>query len=304
MEQGLIFDIERFSTADGPGIRTSVFFKGCNLNCFWCHNPESLRRQPQLEYCAEDCLGCGSCVVACPSGGHTMTAEGHRYFPEKCQNCMKCVEACPVSALKSIGVYHTVEECMAQIREDLPFYRRSGGGVALSGGEVLMQPEFAAALLRQCRQEGIHTAVETNLCAPWQVLEQLLPSLDLVMADIKHMNTERHRQGTGRENDQILANILRLDRLGIPLIIRTPVIPGYNDSLENIAQTAAFLQSVRNLRYYELLRYNPMGNDKRRRLGYPVPELPVPDQSHMRSLARMAGICGKPVWVDGKHYVN
>lgn len=304
MEQGLIFDIERFSTADGPGIRTSVFFKGCNLNCFWCHNPESLTRQPQVEYSQEECLGCGSCVAVCPSGSQALTAEGHRYFPERCQNCGKCAAICPVGAMKPIGVYHTVEACMEQIREDIPFYRRSGGGVTLSGGEVLMQPEFAVELLRQCRQEGILTAVETNLCAPWEVLEQLLPYLDLVMADIKHMNPERHRRGTGADNDRILANLLRLNQQKIPVIVRTPVIPGFNDSPENIAQTAVFLQSVRNLRYYELLSYNPMGNDKRKRLGYPVPEIAVPDKAHMLSLARVAGLCGKPVWVDGKHYVN
>lgn len=304
MEQGLIFDIERFSTADGPGIRTSVFFKGCNLNCFWCHNPESLKRQPQVEYSQEECLGCGSCVAVCPSGSQALTAEGHRYFPERCQNCGKCAAICPVGAMKPIGVYHTVEACMEQIREDIPFYRRSGGGVTLSGGEVLMQPEFAVELLRQCRQEGIPTAVETNLCAPWEVLEQLLPYLDLVMADIKHMNPESHRRGTGAGNDRILANLLELNRWEIPVIVRTPVIPGFNDSPENIAQTAVFLQSVRNLRYYELLSYNPMGNDKRKRLGYPVPEIAVPDKAHMLSLARVAGLCGKPVWVDGKHYVN
>lgn len=304
MEQGLIFDIERFSTADGPGIRTSVFFKGCNLNCFWCHNPESLTRQPQVEYSQEGCLGCGSCVAVCPSGSQALTAEGHRYFPERCQNCGKCAAICPVGAMKPIGVYHTVEACMEQIREDIPFYRRSGGGVTLSGGEVLMQLEFAVKLLRQCRQEGIPTAVETNLCAPWEVLEQLLPYLDLVMADIKHMNPESHRRGTGADNDRILANLLRLNRQEIPVIVRTPVIPGFNDSPENIAQTAVFLQSVRNLRYYELLSYNPMGNDKRKRLGYPVPEIAVPDKAHMLSLARVAGLCGKPVWVDGKHYVN
>lgn len=300
----MIFDIERFSTADGPGIRTSVFFKGCNLNCFWCHNPESLKRQPQVEYSQEECLGCGSCVAVCPSGSQALTAEGHRYFPERCQNCGKCAAICPVGAMKPIGVYHTVEACMEQIREDIPFYRRSGGGVTLSGGEVLMQPEFAVELLRQCRQEGIPTAVETNLCAPWEVLEQLLPYLDLVMADIKHMNPESHRRGTGAGNDRILANLLELNRWEIPVIVRTPVIPGFNDSPENIAQTAVFLQSVRNLRYYELLSYNPMGNDKRKRLGYPVPEIAVPDKAHMLSLARVAGLCGKPVWVDGKHYVN
>lgn len=299
MEQGLIFDIERFSTADGPGIRTVVFFKGCSLSCFWCHNPESLKTRPELEFSAEDCLGCASCASVCSQGCHILTAQGHTYLREMCQSCLLCAAACPVSVLKPIGQYRTVDNCMAQIREDVPFYRRSGGGVTLSGGEVLLQSGFAARLLEQCRREEIHTAIETNLTAPREALEALLPHLNLVMADIKHMDPMLHLRGTGMDNAQILQNLQWLDEQGMPLIIRTPVIPGYNDSEENIRKTAAFLGNLQNLQYYELLSYNPMGNDKRKRLGYPVPKIPVPDREKMYTLAGFAGECRRPVWVDG-----
>ena len=304
MEQGLIFDIERFSTADGPGIRTVVFFKGCNLKCFWCHNPESLKTRPELEFSAEDCLGCGSCKAVCPLGCHILTAQGHTYLREACQNCLMCAAACPVSALKPIGRYRGVEECMAQIREDVPFYRRGGGGVTLSGGEVLLQSDFAAKLLKQCRQEGIHTAIETNLSAPRESLEKLLNHLDLVMADIKHMDPILHLRGTGMDNRQILENLKWLDGCGKPMIIRTPVIPGFNDSEENIRETACVLGKLQNLKYYELLSYNPMGNDKRKKLGYPVPKIAVPDREKMHSLARIAAACRRPVWVDGSVFAE
>lgn len=299
MEQGLIFDIERFSTADGPGIRSVVFFKGCNLHCYWCHNPESLKKEPELEWNPAQCLSCGLCVKACPEGCHSLTGEGHVFDRRACKNCLSCALQCPVSALKPIGQYRDVESCMAELREDAAFYRRSGGGVTLSGGEVLLQSDFASALLRQCRAEGFHTAIESNLSVDRRCPEKLLPHLDLVMADIKHMDPISHREATGADNRHVLENIKWLDEQGIPMIIRTPVIPGFNDTPENIWETAGFLKDIRNLRYYELLSYNPMGNDKRRRLGYTVPEIPVPEKIHMYALAREAVHCGRPVWVDG-----
>ena len=302
MKQGLIFDIERFSTADGPGIRTVVFFKGCNLHCYWCHNPESLKLLPEVEFTPGECLGCGSCFAACSHGCHVMTPSGHAMLRENCVHCLACVDACPVSALKAVGKPMRVEDCMAEIREDAAFYLRSGGGVTLSGGEVLLQSGFAADLLRQCRTEGIHTAIETNLSLERKHLEEVIPYLDLVMADIKHMDSDRHKAGTGQGNERILENLLWLDQQGIPMIIRTPVIPGFNDTENNIRATAEFLAKISNLRYYELLSYNPMGNDKRRRLGYAVPEIAVPEKKYMLHLAQTAACCGRPVWVDGKEY--
>ena len=300
MGQGLIFDIERFSTADGPGIRTVVFFKGCNLHCYWCHNPESLRCFPEVEYTPADCLGCGACGAVCPRGCHVITLRGHEFCRTECIHCMACAAQCPVSALKGIGRTVSVENCMAEIRADAPFYARSGGGVTLSGGEVLLQSEFAASLLQQCRAEGLPAAVESNLSLERECLERLLPHLDRVMTDIKHMDSAAHRQGTGAGNERILENLRWLDGQGIDLIVRTPVIPGFNDTVENIGQTAAFLAGLENLRYYELLSYNPMGNDKRRRLGYDVARIPVPDREKMALLADHASGCRRPVWIDGR----
>ena len=298
MDRGLIFDIERFSTADGPGIRTVVFFKGCNLHCYWCHNPESIRSNPELEVDPTECIGCGGCIRVCPSGAQRITDSGHDVERDLCTRCFACIQVCPSGARKVIGKHRSLESCMEEIREDLAFYSRSGGGVTLSGGEVLMQRDFVAQLLQRCKAEGIHTAIESNLCFPWEQVEPLTPWLDLCMADIKHMDPIVHKEATGQDNRRVLENLKKLDELGIPTIIRTPVIPGFNDSEENIRSTAEFLKGLKHLKYYELLSYNPMGNDKRKRLGYPVPDIAVPTRDRMRELASAAK--DVPVWVDGK----
>lgn len=300
MDTGLIFDMERFSTADGPGIRTVVFFKGCNLHCYWCHNPESIRSYPELEFDPTECIGCGGCVEDCPSGAHIMTASGHDVERSLCTRCFACTQACPSGALKVIGKHRSLESCMEEIREDSAFYSRSGGGVTLSGGEVLLQADFAAKLLQQCRKEGIHTAMESNLCFPPETVRKVAPWLDLAMADIKHMDPKAHKEATGQGNDRVLENLRLLDEMGIPTIVRTPIIPGFNDAEENVRATAEFLKELRNLRNYELLSYNPMGNDKRKRLGYPVPDISIPKKDTMHHLASIARQAGVPVWVDGK----
>lgn len=302
MEQGLIFDIERFSSVDGPGIRTVVFFKGCNLHCYWCHNPESIRSFPELEMDPTECIGCGECARMCPSGAHIMTASGHGFERALCARCFACTQVCPSGALKVIGKHRSLESCMKEIREDTAFYSRSGGGVTLSGGEVLLQADFASQLLRQCQEEGIHTAVESNLCFPAETVEKIASWLDLAMADIKHMDSKAHKHATGHENQQVLDNLRLLDSRGIPTIVRTPIIPGFNDEEENIRATAEFLKDLQNLRYYELLSYNPMGNDKRRRLGYSVPEISIPRKDTMIHLASIARQSGIHVWVDGKQH--
>ena len=297
MDTGLIFDMERFSTADGPGIRTVVFFKGCNLRCYWCHNPESIRSYPELELDPTECIGCGGCVDVCPSGA---TASGRGLDRTLCTRCFSCTQVCPSGARKVIGTHRSLESCMKEIREDMAFYSRSGGGVTLSGGEVLLQADFAAALLKQCRQEGISTAMESNLCFPAETVNKVAPWLDLCMADIKHMDPASHKEATGQGNEKVLANLKLLDELGIPTIVRTPIIPGFNDSEVNIRATAEFLRNLQNLRYYELLSYNPMGNDKRKRLGYPVPEIEVPQKDTMHHLASIARQAEIPLWVDGR----
>ncbi len=225
----------------------------------------SSRVQSALHITAED-------VQVCPEKCHVFTETGRVFHSEKCIHCMACTEACPVAALRPIGKWLSVEDCMAQIRGGRRFlWKKSGGGVTLSGGEVLMQKAFAQALLQRCHAEGNPHRHRVQSVWDTAVLEQLIPQLDLVMADIKSMDAPAHIRGTGCSNEKTLCNIRWLDSRNVPLIIRTPVIPGFNDSEDNIAQTAEFLKSLSNLFYYELLSYNPMGNDKRKRLGYPVP---------------------------------
>lgn len=299
MNHGCLFDIERFSTADGPGIRTVVFFKGCNLRCYWCHNPEGILPAPELELDSTRCIGCRICEQVCPGGAHSWQ-DTHLLDRGTCRLCFQCAASCPSGALKKVGMNMSVAACMEQIRNDAPFYARSGGGVTLSGGEALMQADFAGELLAACREEGIPTAIESNLCFPQDRIAPLLPHLSLVMADIKHMNSEKHLQATGQPNDRILKNIQWIDSQGIPLIIRTPIIPGFNDDPDNVQKTAAFLHGITHLQYFELLAYHPMGNDKRLRLGHSPLNIPMPSRQTMHQLAKTAQDCGLPVWVDGK----
>lgn len=300
--QGFIFDIQRSCTTDGPGIRTVVFFKGCNMRCFWCHNPESISTQVELEYNERDCINCGNCVEACPSHAHYFSENGlHHLDRSKCVLNMRCVEACDAGALRQVGRMYSVDQCFSEIAEDIPFYQRSGGGVTLSGGEPLLQAEFVKELLLRCRQAGIHTAIESNLSVPWKTIQSILPYVDLIMADIKHMDDQKHKEGTGVSHRKTLENIQKLEGQDVPLIIRTPVIPGFNDTAENMAQTAAFISQNRKLVYYELLSYNALGCEKAMRIGKSQEKL-VPDRKKLSQLAGIAYEKISSVWIDGKKY--
>jgi pyruvate formate lyase activating enzyme len=264
---GIITDIQRFCVHDGPGIRSTVFFKGCNLRCAWCHNPETILPQPQLQTHPDKCIACGACLAACSHGAH-VAVDGRRNFNRRlCTACGTCARTCYAEALKLVGRRVSAREILAEIREDRPFYANSGGGVTLSGGEPLCQQAFAIEVLQLCRGAGVHTAIETNLAWPWQHVEPVLPWLDLLMVDIKTLDSALHRRWTGTGNESVLDNLRRLAGQDLPLIVRTPVIPGVNDTEKEIGAIADFIANLSYLQYYELLPYHPLGVGKYASLG-------------------------------------
>lgn len=257
---GVLTAIQRFSLHDGPGIRSTVFFKGCNMRCAWCHNPETLRVEPEVLYYRSKCVGCGACAQVCPS--HRVEEGKMVYDRALCGDHGACAQVCFSGALEVCGKESTVQDVLHEVMQDADYYAQSGGGVTLSGGEVLLQPQFAAQLLSALHQQGIHTAIESNLNVDFSVLEALLPDLDLVMCDLKLWDEDAHRKWTGAGNARILENIARLSSSGKPFIVRTPVIPGVNDKEEEISAIAGFIGRLPGLVYYELLNFNPLGGSK------------------------------------------
>lgn len=301
-KEGMVFDIERFSTKDGPGIRTVVFLKGCNMECFWCHNYEGISEGLQLQYDADKCIGCMECFRVCSQKAHIIVENKHVLDRTRCVECFKCAGVCYTGALEKVGRKMTVYELVNEIIEDDPFYRNSGGGVTFSGGEIMCQSDFVAEVLRECRKRGIHTAVETNMSFPWESYMQVLPLLDLVLTDIKVMDEKVHIESTGVSNRIILENVERLAGTGIPFIVRTPVVPGFNDTKENISATAGFLKKFPSLLYYELLSYNPLGEMKPALLGKTegTRKIPVPSKESLKSLGNIVLNNNLKVCIDGK----
>ena len=260
--EALITDIQRFSLTDGDGIRTTVFFKGCNMHCTWCHNPETISAQPELMFYTNKCIGCGKCFAACPNNAHRIEGDRHVIDRKACVNCGKCAAVCYAEALTMCGKAMSVEDVMKQVRQDIPYYEASGGGVTLSGGEVLCHRDFAVALTDACHAQGISVAVETNLSFPFETIAPLLDKTDLIMCDLKLFDDERHRAYTGVSNKHVLQNLRRIDTLGIPIIVRTPLIPNVTDSEGNLTAIADYIKDMKHLRRYELLNFNPLGEGK------------------------------------------
>jgi pyruvate formate lyase activating enzyme len=270
VQYGTIFDIKKYSINDGPGIRTTVFFSGCPLSCLWCHNPESLSLVPELLYREGRCLMCGACVEVCPEEAISIESNiSKRLIDESqetfesvvtdrsiCTRCEICISACYSGARQFSGRTVTVSEVMKQVKREIPFYDESGGGVTFSGGEPLMQPGFLSALLRACREQEIHTVVDTSGFANWNIIEQISRDVDLFLYDLKHMDSSRHREVTGVPNELILSNLLALYQHGHRILVRIPLIPGINDDEQNLRQSGEFLACLPKLEGVELMGYH------------------------------------------------
>lgn len=282
---GTIFDIKRFAVHDGPGIRTTVFLKGCPLQCLWCHNPEGISREPQLVFTPQKCIGCGHCVEVCPEKAHRFVNGQHLIIRERCVVCGTCVEGCYAGALQLAGRQATVEEVMGEVLRDRSFYEASNGGMTLSGGEPLAQYYFSRALLRAATAEGLHTALDTSGFAPWRRLEGLLRHTDLLLYDLKHMDRERHIALTGMSNGLILDNLRRLDAAGKVIWVRLPLIPGQNDEESNYHALGQFLSGLKHIERIEILRYHRLAESKYQRLGraYPLQGLEPPTEERAES---------------------
>lgn len=280
---GILFDIRRYSVHDGPGIRTTVFFKGCPLNCWWCHNPEG--KTPEIEIFQREnrCIRCGACLDVCEVGAIIQRNDTFEIDRKLCTLCGACVDECYAEARELVGRRMTVAEVMEEIERDRPFYQQSGGGVTFSGGEPLFQPTFLAALLKTCRQQGIHTALDTSGYASWTLLDRLRQDVDLFLYDLKLIDEQRHRQFTGVSNGIILENLRRLSALGHTLFVRFPIIPYINDDDQNLAQMAELLLSLPQKHPLDILPYHASALHKYHGLGveYLLMETPAPEQERI-----------------------
>jgi pyruvate formate lyase activating enzyme len=287
--KAFITEIERFAIHDGPGIRTLVFIKGCPLKCLWCCNPESKHANVLLAYSVSKCTQCKACIEVCPENALQMIENKIVIDRQKCTLCGKCVDECPAEALELIGQEMSAQEVVDIVARDRVFYEKSSGGITLSGGEALAHPEFAAEVLRLCKSSNINTAVETCGFVPWESFEAVIPNLDVALFDIKHTNSLSHKQGTGAPNNLILENLKKLDETGIPITIRVPLIPGFNDSEENIIEVANIYLSLKNATRIDILPYHRLGTPKYAQIGepYTLSNVIPPDKSKLNSIKEM-----------------
>lgn len=302
--QGSVARIERLAVHDGPGIRTVVFLKGCPLRCSWCSSPETRRHQPELLFDSRRCTRCGACLSACPVEAVSTTKDGATHTDRSiCEGCGHCTRVCVSGARRIVGQTFTVADILHEIEKDEVFYYRSGGGVTISGGEPMAQPAFTGAILKACAERGIHTALETSAYVPWGQLILLLDFLDLIYVDVKHMHDAVHRRVTGVGNRMILENIRNLSqrRPRPAVILRVPVIPGINDSEQNLEQTAGFVQKLQNIERVELLPFHRYGLHSYAATGRVCGSAAIqaPSDERMRQLANIFGSRGITVQIGG-----
>ena len=279
MSEGvLITDIQHFMVNDGPGFRTGVFIKGCNMKCAWCHNPETQAPYHEIYWRALLCVQCGACLTACPENAinppippEEARSEGstyHKIIRERCTRCMKCIDACKYNALNIVGQEYSIDEVLEEVQKDEPFYVNSGGGMTISGGEPLTSPEFIQELLARAKAKGLHTCLDTSGLCPWEVLGPILKNVDIVLYDLKHINSAEHKRMTGVGNELILSNLKKISENGQAIWVRIPVIPDYNDQLDYHLQVVDFLKSLpKPVERVDLLPFHNWCQDKYRWLG-------------------------------------
>lgn len=299
-EKGIVFNIQRYSLHDGPGIRTIVFLKGCPLRCKWCSNPESQEIKPELGYIKSSCNKCNECIGICPQNAITATEDGIKIDRNKCDVCFKCVAACAPGSLKTEGQEMTVDEVVAEVLKDESFYRNSGGGVTLSGGEVLMQHLFAAAILKALKEKGINTAIETTGHADWGHFEKVLEYTDYVLYDLKHVYEDIHIQGTGAGNSLLIENLTKVAALDKKLIVRIPLIPGFNMDKDNIEKSITLLKRL-NQKEVNILPFHQLGSQKYANYGkdYQLQNLKAPADIEVESIRLLFEKSGFNVTIGG-----
>ncbi len=292
---GTIFNIQKFCVNDGPGIRTTVFLKGCPLRCIWCHNPESKKTAPEMFYNDSKCVKCGRCAAECVRVCHGISERGHDYDRQECIVCGKCAEVCPTEALETAGYEITVEDALRDVLKDKVFYDNSGGGMTVSGGEPMLQFDFTLALMKSAKEAGLHTCMETCGYAPSERYLEIAPFVDIFLFDYKITDPEKHRECTGVTNELILSNLRMLDSIGAKTILRCPIIPTVNDTEEHLSTIAALANSLSNVLEINIEPYHPLGSGKSEMLGkeYALRDLGFPEEETVKGwIDRVAGETG------------
>lgn len=281
---GTIFNIQKFCVNDGPGIRTTVFLKGCPLRCIWCHNPESKKTAPEMFYNAQKCVKCGRCAKACDKVCHEFSDDVHLYDREKCAVCGKCAEVCPTEALETAGYEISVEDALRDVLKDKVFYDNSGGGMTVSGGEPMLQFDFTLSLMKAAKEAGLHTCMETCGYAPEERYLEIAPYVDIFLFDYKITDPEKHRECTGVTNELILSNLRMLDGAGSKIILRCPIIPTVNDTEEHLSAIAKLANSLSNVLEINIEPYHPLGSGKSEMLGreYALQGLGFPEEETVK----------------------